>query len=306
MSGSTYRGKMAAPSHALQSPGKTLHRLAVNFEGSTSLADILEGLRAAMNQNLSRALDLFRDIDRDGSGTVSKAEFTNVAPLIGLGNASADLVDALFGLLDSDGSGLIDYRELMLKLKGSPGTTFLSPARRPRRVEMTAYYCTPFCGEKDRPLGWHDVRGKTPPGDRLLRSPPPRSRPAPSPRCSAPRPPPEPVPLLARTTSKWAVALDSPRGMRIPLRPVPVTTSYLGSTTDKSVREVGAGTAESEEMLSLPPTPWRKLHARPDLNSPSSEYGKDVPSTPKARARRMAAVIHQLPRVRAKVFVPYA
>ena len=119
------------------------------------------------------------------------------------------------------------------------------------------------------------------------------------------RPPPEPVPLLVRTTRHWHPS--SPRGQRIELREVAtpgdalLSSSLLSSSFGQEEsysqslrRELGL-----EDGGPLPLTPWRKLHARPDAQSTSSEYSDVVPTTSKARARRLAAIACYMPTSRA-------
>ena len=109
------------------------------------------------------------------------------------------------------------------------------------------------------------------------------------------RPAPDPVPLLVRTTPRWAPATPH-AGMRVPLREV--------ATPGDTLRAMVLGVTERSSLVDdaefeLPPTPWRALHSRPDLVSASSEHGNDVPGSNKAKARRLAAMINQLPRSRA-------
>jgi hypothetical protein len=45
---------------------------------------IVDQLRDALHKNLSRVIDIFREWDEDGSGTVSKKEFGQALPMLGL------------------------------------------------------------------------------------------------------------------------------------------------------------------------------------------------------------------------------
>ena len=61
-------------------------------------------------------IDLFRDWDDDGDGTVSKKEFRKAMQTLGL-TVPREEVDALFDSFDPDGGGAIDYAELNKALK---------------------------------------------------------------------------------------------------------------------------------------------------------------------------------------------
>jgi Ca2+-binding EF-hand superfamily protein len=76
-----------------------------------------EQLRDALSQNAVRVIDLFREWDEDGSGTVSKKEFRKAMPMLGL-DVPAEDVDALFDSWDPDGSGMLELNELTRVLKG--------------------------------------------------------------------------------------------------------------------------------------------------------------------------------------------
>ena len=72
---------------------------------------VQEQLRAALTQNAVRVIDLFREWDEDGDGTVSKQEFRKALPMLGL-QVPRQEVDALFDSFDPDGSGLLELKEL--------------------------------------------------------------------------------------------------------------------------------------------------------------------------------------------------
>ena len=232
MSGSTFVGRQAALSRSLDKSGKALHlllpQLASDADGSLPLA--MDSLREAMSHNFSRIVDLFRDIDHDGSGTVSKQEFRQVLPLLGISAATPDQVDKFFDLIDSDGSGVVEYRELHEKLRAGKDISWTITRQRHVSRAGPAYYCASYSGMQSRPVSWHEVRGRPPPGDRLLRSPRPRTRPPPPTKWKVGRPAPEETPLLERTTPHWHTAPASPRGMRIALRPVTAPGEVLSSS----------------------------------------------------------------------------
>jgi hypothetical protein len=77
---------------------------------SDQLADVLKS-------QSTRVMDLFRSWDRDGDGEVSKAEFENAFPALGIDVPKQDVYE-LFNLWDSDGGGKLNYKELKKILSG--------------------------------------------------------------------------------------------------------------------------------------------------------------------------------------------
>ena len=73
-------------------------------------------LRDALTKNAKRVVDLFREWDEDGDGTISKKEFRKAIPLIVLDVPKA-AVDQLFDEWDPDKSGVISLSELIKKLR---------------------------------------------------------------------------------------------------------------------------------------------------------------------------------------------
>ena len=74
-----------------------------------------------------RVVDLFREWDDDGSGSVSRAEFAKAMAQLGY-NGSAEDVDLVFDSMDPDGSGSLMYNELQALLKRSVD---INPALKP-------------------------------------------------------------------------------------------------------------------------------------------------------------------------------
>ena len=68
-------------------------------------------LQHALAKSSARVIDLFKEFDVDGDGTVSAKEFRIAMPLLGLNVPRAD-VDALFSSWDPDGSGTLTLKEL--------------------------------------------------------------------------------------------------------------------------------------------------------------------------------------------------
>ena len=70
-----------------------------------------EQLRHVLTSNAVRVIDLFREWDEDGDGTVSKKEFRKAMPMLGLEVSKQD-INALFDSWDPDGSGMLELGEL--------------------------------------------------------------------------------------------------------------------------------------------------------------------------------------------------
>jgi len=73
--------------------------------------DVQAQLRDALVSSGSRVIELFRQWDTDGDGTVSKKEFVRSLPQLGL-QATKEEGGALFDTFDPDGSGSIELKEL--------------------------------------------------------------------------------------------------------------------------------------------------------------------------------------------------
>ena len=58
-----------------------------------------------LSKQANRVVDLFKKWDRDGDGSISKAEFRRAMPMLGLTGHTPQEVDALFATFDPDGSG---------------------------------------------------------------------------------------------------------------------------------------------------------------------------------------------------------
>ena len=73
-------------------------------------------LRQALDDNLARVIDIFREWDEDASGTVSRREFRKALPMLGI-RCKRDDADDLFDQLDDDGSEELEYSELNKHLR---------------------------------------------------------------------------------------------------------------------------------------------------------------------------------------------
>ena len=84
-------------------------------------------IRDALTSNFVRVVDLFREWDDDGSGSVSRTEFAKAMAQLGY-EGSAEDVDLVFDSMDPDGSGSLAYKELQELLKRS---CEINPALKP-------------------------------------------------------------------------------------------------------------------------------------------------------------------------------
>ena len=83
-------------------------------------ADVQAQLREKLVSSGARVVELFREWDVDGDGTVSKAEFVRSLPQLGL-QATKEEGSALFDTFDPDGSGTIELKELEKLLRNRVG-----------------------------------------------------------------------------------------------------------------------------------------------------------------------------------------
>ena len=80
----------------------------------------MDQLRSMLSVNFGRVIELFREWDEDGNQQISKKEFRQALPVLGVLVDRAD-ADALFETFDVDGSGEIDYTELSKHLRAGAG-----------------------------------------------------------------------------------------------------------------------------------------------------------------------------------------
>ena len=84
---------------------------------ASSDVPIIEQLAVALSSNLGRVVDVFREWDDDANGRISRREFRQALPLLGLRAVSRAEADELFDSLDRDRSGELEYAELHAKLR---------------------------------------------------------------------------------------------------------------------------------------------------------------------------------------------
>ena len=89
--------------------------LVLTADGSETIPD---QLRKALQKNHARVTDLFRQLDDDESGSVSRAEFIKAMGEFGM-VADAEALAAVFRTFDTDDSGWIAYAELDRLLRKS-------------------------------------------------------------------------------------------------------------------------------------------------------------------------------------------
>ena len=75
-------------------------------------------LREAIKESRGRILDLFREWDEDHSGYIDKKEFGAALKGMGFPCSKADIAK-VYGDLDPDGSGRLEYNELNTALRKS-------------------------------------------------------------------------------------------------------------------------------------------------------------------------------------------
>ena len=93
--------------------GSSLGDIDIDESSDKSVA---QQLRDILSKNAVRVVDLFREWDEDGNGSVSKKEFRKAMPLLGF-DAPRAVVDEVFDSFDPDGGGAISIDELNKALR---------------------------------------------------------------------------------------------------------------------------------------------------------------------------------------------
>ena len=109
--------KTAARGGKLQQAGSKVLRGVQLVLAADDMRPISVQLRDALAANAVRVCDLFREWDLDGNGCVTKVEFRNAMPLLGLKNVPKKEIDAVFDSLDTDGGGQLEMKELERQLR---------------------------------------------------------------------------------------------------------------------------------------------------------------------------------------------
>merc|ERR1740133_899303 len=79
----------------LASPKRASALGTIDLEEGDASRPVQEQLRHVLTSNAVRVIDLFREWDEDGDGTVSKKEFRKAMPMLGLEVSKQD-INALF------------------------------------------------------------------------------------------------------------------------------------------------------------------------------------------------------------------
>ena len=89
---------------------------AAAMASATSNEPVQVQIRAWLQSNYARVMDLFREWDDDNSGAIDKKEFRQAVQVLGLG-ASREELESLFDSWDADGSGEIAFAEMHALLR---------------------------------------------------------------------------------------------------------------------------------------------------------------------------------------------
>lgn len=89
--------------------------------GVTPMQRIENTLARALKTSAVKVMDLFKDWDEDGNGSISKKEFRRAMRGLGVEGTNQDH-DELFDKWDVDGSGELDYNEISKALRSAQGT----------------------------------------------------------------------------------------------------------------------------------------------------------------------------------------
>ena len=73
--------------------------------------NIVEQIKRILEENHVKLIDLFREWDADGNGAIDKKEFRQAVAALGY-DAPRNYVDEVFQVINSSGSGMIEYNEL--------------------------------------------------------------------------------------------------------------------------------------------------------------------------------------------------
>ena len=76
-------------------------------------------LQDFLTNNMKKVMELFREWDEDGDGTITKKEFSRAMRQLGLQVTKA-AIDKVFESFDPDGSGAIEFKELNRLVRCSP------------------------------------------------------------------------------------------------------------------------------------------------------------------------------------------
>jgi Ca2+-binding EF-hand superfamily protein len=103
----------------LEAKLKIAARTGLDDRGTSAPLEVVtvDALRQALVSGLTRVVEVFRMLDRNLDGIVTKKEFRAALPLLGFDGRNTTVVDQLFDELDVDQSGSVDYDELAARLE---------------------------------------------------------------------------------------------------------------------------------------------------------------------------------------------
>jgi hypothetical protein len=104
---------------AIEAKLKIAARTGLDDRGTSAPLEVVtvDALRQALVSGLTRVVEVFRMLDRNLDGIVTKKEFRAALPLLGFDGRNTTVVDQLFDELDVDQSGSVDYDELAARLE---------------------------------------------------------------------------------------------------------------------------------------------------------------------------------------------
>lgn len=101
--------------------------------GASRGGAVVDQLRSALIDQAQRVVALFNSWDKDGDGTITKAEFRRALPELEMW-ADPEDIDELFDSFDSDGGGSISFRELNRMLRRSRSVDDRKSTKKPSVV----------------------------------------------------------------------------------------------------------------------------------------------------------------------------
>lgn len=103
--------------HGSRGSNGVLSELSLDGKDSNEAAVLIwERLQVYVKLESTRFLEIFREFDKDRSGTIDAAEFERALRHIGVVGASPKAVQAVIDTADPNGDGVLEYKELMRAL----------------------------------------------------------------------------------------------------------------------------------------------------------------------------------------------
>ena len=102
--------------HALRRNASRKTKIGAVVLQATDERSVAEQLKAILMENRARVIDLFREWDEDGNGTVDRTEFRQAVRALGFDAPRAD-IDALFAEFDRDGNGTVEFADMNRTLR---------------------------------------------------------------------------------------------------------------------------------------------------------------------------------------------